>query len=146
MIISDTLNFIEKTAQKVYKEFGTIDPFRICREKGIIVQYAPLGGLNAYYTVQYRIPVITINSLLDEYSALIACDHELGHLFLGHNENKLYFSQRTRIKVTPWEIAANTFVVYHRLQQLDPDDLYYLTKQQLAKKAGIPDDLLSLLK
>lgn len=141
----DTLKEIRKTVKRVYKEFGTTNPFRICRQKGIIVLYEPLGSLNAHYTKIYRIPAIVINSELDESEATIACLHELGHLFLGHNENKIYCSQRTERKVSPWEMAANQFAVECRLLTVDPDDYQYYTKQQIAKLAGIPDDLIYLI-
>lgn len=141
----DTLDEIRKTVKRVYREFGTTDPFRICREKGIVVMYASLGSLNAHYTKIYRIPVIVINSELDELEALIACLHELGHLFLGHNANKIYCSQRTRLKVSPWETAANQFAVEFRLLAVDPDDLAYYPISQIAVLAGIPENLEHLI-
>ena len=136
---------IRKTVRRVYKEFGTTDPFRICRQKGIIVMFEPLGSLNAHYTKIYRIPAIVINSELEEMEAIIACLHELGHLFLGHNENKIYCSQRIRMKVSPWETAANQFAVEFRLLTVDPDDLAYYTISQIAVLAGIPANLEHLI-
>lgn len=134
-----------ETAKNVYKKYRTYDPYKICKEKGIQVHYALLGTLNAYYTSQYRVPFIILNEELDENESIIACTHELGHLFLGHTENKMYFSQRTRFKITPWETAANTFVVYFRLQMLDNDAHSYMTKQQMAATVGIPDELVHLI-
>ena len=136
---------IRDVVKRVYKEFGTFDPFKICCYKGITVLYAPLGTLNAHYSKLYRIPIITINSSLDERSAIIACFHELGHLFLKHNENKIYCSQKTNLKVSPWEEDANLFVVEYLLLQLDSDDKRYYTKQQIATLAGIPEDLIYLI-
>lgn len=138
-------NYIRNVVKRVYKEFDTFDPFKICLYKGIVVQYAPLGSLNAHYSKLYRIPVITINSDLDEQSAALACFHELGHLFLKHNDNKIYCSQRVNLKVSPWEEAANLFAVEYLLLQLDSDDKQYYTKQQLAALAGIPEDLIYLI-
>lgn len=142
----DTLKEIRQTARRVYREFETYDPFRICRLKGITVLYAPLGSLNAHYTKIYRIPVITINAELDEADADIACLHELGHLFLGHNDNKIYCSQKIHLKVSPWEIAANQFAVEYKLLAIEADDFRYYTIEQLARLAGIPQDLSHLIK
>lgn len=102
---------IRSVVKRVYKEYGTSNPFTICLYKGILVQYAPLGTLNAHYSKLYRIPIITINSDLDERAAVLACFHELGHLFLKHNDNKIYCSQKVNMKVSPWEEAANLFAV-----------------------------------
>ena len=146
MTILEKLEDIQKIAKDVYKKYSTLNPFRICKSRGIQIHYAPLGSLNAYYTIQYRIPFITINDVLNEYEALIACTHELGHLFLGHTANKMYFSQRTRFKISPWETAANTFVVYFRLQALDEDAVLHMTKQQMATMAGIPESLIDLIR
>ena len=137
---------IRDVVKRVYKEFNTFDPFKICLYKGITVLYAPLGTLNAHYSKLYRIPVITINSDLDEQEAIVACLHELGHLFLKHNDNKIYCSQKANIKVSPWEDAANLFAVEYLLLQLDPEDKRYYTQQQLAVLAGIPEDLIYLIK
>ena len=136
---------IRKTVKRVYREFGTTDPFRICCQKGIIVMFEPLGSLNAHYTKIYRIPAIVVNSEMDELEAAIACLHELGHLFLGHNENKIYCSQRIRMKVSPWETAANQFAVEFRLLTVDLDDLAYYTISQIAVLAGIPESLEHLI-
>ena len=141
----DSIKEIRQLAKRVYREFETYDPFRICRLKDITVLYAPLGSLNAHYTKIFRIPVITINSALDEDEANIACLHELGHLFLGHNDNKIYCSQKIHLRVTPWEIAANQFAVEYKLLAVDTDDFRYYTTEQIAKLAGIPDDLTHLI-
>lgn len=57
---------IRDVAKRIYKEFATFDPFKICLYKDILVQYAPLGSLNAHYSKLYRIPIITINADLDD--------------------------------------------------------------------------------
>ena len=136
---------IRDVAKRIYKEFATFDPFKICLYKDILVQYAPLGSLNAHYSKLYRIPIITINADLDERSAVFACFHELGHLFLKHNDNTIYCSQKANLKVSPWEEAADRFAVEYLLLQLDRDDREYYTKQQLAVLAGIPEELTSLI-
>ena len=136
---------IRSVVKRVYKEYGTSNPFTICLYKGILVQYAPLGTLNAHYSKLYRIPIITINSDLDERAAVLACFHELGHLFLKHNDNKIYCSQKVNMKVSPWEEAANLFAVEFLLLQLEADDKAYYTKQQIAVLAGIPEELAYLI-
>lgn len=141
----DNKRTIREIAHRVYYKFETTNPYRICQEKGIDILYAPLGSLNAYYTNPYRIPCILINESLDEYEAEEACGHELGHLFLKHNDNKLYFSQRTRMKTTPWEIEANTFLVELKLSAFEPEELQGYTREEIAQIIGVSENLSYLI-
>lgn len=65
----------------------TRDPFRIAKEKNIIVKFLPYESTKGYFIKVKTNKFIVINSNLDEFSQKVVCAHELGHALL-HSNNK----------------------------------------------------------
>ena len=73
------IDIIVPSAQKLIKRTGTRDPFKICTQLGIIVEFKDLGDLKGMYRKLYEYRYILINKFLDEYTQIVVCAHELGH-------------------------------------------------------------------
>ena len=78
-----TYDEICRVVKQLKKKYGTNDPFRICKEKGIIVLFQSLGtaadSIKGFYLECKRIKTITINSDLPLTIQRIIAAHELGH-------------------------------------------------------------------
>ena len=68
---------------KLISRYGTRDPFRICREKGIEVMFRDdFTGQKGAFSLMLNIPFIFINNNLSDEMKRIVCAHELGHAML----------------------------------------------------------------
>ena len=65
---------------KLISRYGTRDPFRICREKGIEVMFRDdFTGQKGAFSLMLNVPFIFINNNLSDEMKRIVCAHELGH-------------------------------------------------------------------
>lgn len=68
---------------KLISRYGTRDPFRICREKGIEVMFRDdFTGHKGAFSLMLNVPFIFINNNLSDEMKRIVCAHELGHAML----------------------------------------------------------------
>jgi Zn-dependent peptidase ImmA (M78 family) len=68
---------------KLISRYGTRDPFRICREKGIEVMFRDdFTGQKGAFSLMLNVPFIFINNNLSDEMKRIVCAHELGHAML----------------------------------------------------------------
>ena len=68
---------------KLISRYGTRDPFRICREKGIEVMFRDdFTGQKGAFSLMLNVPFIFINNKLSDEMKRIVCAHELGHAML----------------------------------------------------------------
>ena len=68
---------------KLISRYGTRDPFRICREKGIEIMYRDdFIGQKGAFSLMLNVPFIFINNNLSDEMKRIVCAHELGHAML----------------------------------------------------------------
>ncbi len=133
---------IRKTVETLCRKYQTRDPFKICREKGIIVQFEALGTVRGYYSCSYRSKVIHLNEDLDEQQQLFTCCHELGHAILHPKANTPFLRANTLFSINRYEQEANCFAVC----MLFPKD--YVQREfedcsivRVAESLGLPLDL-----
>ena len=70
-------------SSKLISRYGTRDPFRICREKGIEVMFRDdFTGQKGAFSLMLNVPFIFINNNLSDEMKRIVCAHELGHAML----------------------------------------------------------------
>ena len=76
-------------ADRLKKKYGESDPFALCEQMGIKLNYFPLGtakdAIKGFFLTDRRIKVITINSDLPYVIRRIITAHELGHAVLHKN-------------------------------------------------------------
>ena len=131
---------IIKKAQSLCRKYETADPFRLCKEKDILVidkEMPPqLKGLTV---TRKRISFIYINSSLflhDKERAFI-CGHELGHIFLGHNDNVFFTKNNTLQIQDKKENEADLFSASLLLERFGREDLSCMSLDQLKAITGI---------
>ncbi len=133
---------IRKTVETLCRRHQTRDPLKICRDKGIVVLFEPLGSIRGYYSCSHRCKVIHLNEALDEQQQLFTCCHELGHALLHPKANTPYLRANTLFSVNRLEQEANCFAVC----LLYPRD-YLLrefegcSSQQIAESLKLPPEL-----
>lgn len=129
----DITNFVNKLVRK----HGTSNPFKIAKEKGIIILEMEMGKINGYYRKCNNIKMIYINSELEENKKLFTCCHELGHAILHPDEPALSLGiNSNRIKI---ESEANEFAT--KLLLHDKDEYLYESKYQLLHAYGIEEEM-----
>ena len=70
-------------SSKLISRYGTRDPFRLCREKGIEVMFRDdFTGQKGAFSLMLNVPFIFINNNLSDEMKRIVCAHELGHAML----------------------------------------------------------------
>ncbi|MBP1580919.1 MAG: ImmA/IrrE family metallo-endopeptidase [Oscillospiraceae bacterium] len=137
---------IRKTVERLCRRHQTRDPLQICREKGIVVLFEPLGTVRGYYSCSHRHKVIHINQDLDEQQMRFTCCHELGHALLHPKANTPFLRANTLFSINRLEVEANRFA----LCMLYPPD--FLQREfegcslpQLAESLKLPPELAEFL-
>lgn len=133
---------IKKNVKRTVKKYHTSDPFEICRHKNIDIYFKPLGSLNGIYTQNFRIKSIYINESLDYSHKCLTCAHELGHIILGHTQNKLYLSANTRFITTKFEHEADKFAAELLITDEQLIEYQGCTFEQAAAALGLPTLLI----
>ena len=133
---------VKKTAFHLVKKHETNCPFRIAKNKGILIQYQDLGTIWGYYFVYKRIPIIVINSRLEETLQRVVCAHELGHSIFHPKLNTSFMKNNTFFTVDKIEREANQFAA----ELLIPDEAIAETNNiyELASLYGVPAELVEL--
>lgn len=129
-----------KKAQSLCRKYGTTDPFRICREKDIVVIDKEMPRqLKGLTVTKKRISFIYINSLifLSKEEREFVCGHELGHIFLCHEENVIFTKTNTLQVQNKEENEADLFSASILLERHNMDDLKAMTVEQVHLLTGI---------
>lgn len=138
-LIRDKVNY-------VIKKYGTRDPFRIAKEKDILILYEDLGSIQGYYNKQFRTKQIHINRNIPDHLQTFTAAHELGHALLHPNESTPFLKNCTLQVVDKLEIEANKFAV----ELLIPDSAIQeytdqsFTIEQIARIYGYAVELIKL--
>lgn len=74
--------YIIEKAKELISVCGDRDPYDAAKQTGAMLRHKDLGSLKGAYFGNMEIPVIVINSTLDEIMDKIVCAHELGHHIL----------------------------------------------------------------
>lgn len=93
------------------KKCKTRDPFQIAKEKNIILVYAHLIDIRGFYQYFQRQHIICIDQDLSDQQKKFVCAHELGHMMMHKNANKVYMDTQTFFNTNKFETEANTFAV-----------------------------------
>ncbi|MBE7135165.1 ImmA/IrrE family metallo-endopeptidase [Bacillus paranthracis] len=132
----DIKDYVINIAQK----HETTDPFKIARQKDIIVLFENLGNTLGFYSTYKRFKFIHINNEIDEITQRFVCAHELGHAVLHPKSNTPFLRNQTFFSVDRLEVEANTFAVELLLtdESIDTYKDTNLSIQEIAEIYGIP--------
>lgn len=131
---------IKEFVLNITEKHGTINPFEIAENKGIIVLYEDLGNTLGFYNTYKRIKFIHINNQIDETTQRFVCAHELGHTVLHPKANTPFLRNQTFFSVDRLEIEANTFAVELLLtdEMISAYEDTRLSIQEVAEIHGVP--------
>lgn len=96
-------------AQKLISRFQTNDPFQIAKSLDYIVLFVPLQGIRGFHQYTKRNHIIYIDDSLDNETQRWVCAHELGHIFLHPNLNKMFMANHTYSVQSKYEVEADRF-------------------------------------
>lgn len=137
----------KKIVKRIVNKAETTDPFAICRYLDIPVRYTELGSLKGFTTTNYRVKTIFINEKLSKIEAKYSCAHELGHILMGHDYNKLWLASKTFFNLNRYENEANRFAVHLLLApwQEEIEYMEYPSNDNISSLTGIPIEYLNLI-
>lgn len=137
---------IKEFVLNITEKHGTINPFKIAKNKGIIVLYEDLGNTLGFYNTYKRIKFIHINNQIDETTQRFVCAHELGHAVLHPKANTPFLRNQTFFSVDRLEIEANTFAVELLLtdEMISTYEDTRLSIQEVAEIHGVPSGFARL--
>ena len=125
----------QQIVEKLIKKYKTSNPFELCDRLNVDVRYADLGSIRGMYRYTKKNTFITLNSALNltrmEY--IMICAHELGHLLLHKDENRVMMDRAfcSRIyKPSRYENEANRFALYLLMKEykIHPANISLLSK------------------
>ena len=99
----------KQMAQKLIARFQTNDPFKIADSLDYIVIFVPLHGVRGFHQYIRRNHIIYIDNSLDDTQQRWVCAHELGHIFLHPNLNKMFMANHTYSVQSKYEVEADRF-------------------------------------
>ncbi|WP_086348498.1 ImmA/IrrE family metallo-endopeptidase [Candidatus Enterococcus clewellii] len=100
---------IDKIIANLLRIYETRDPFKLAKEKNVIVIEKDLGDIYGFYTRLRNVKVIYINSKLSWQDKILACAHELGHSVLHPAANTPHLSAASITSELKIEKEANYF-------------------------------------
>ncbi|MBR6399761.1 MAG: ImmA/IrrE family metallo-endopeptidase [Firmicutes bacterium] len=152
--------YICSVVHKVKKEYGSSDPFQICKlKRSIKLNYETMGtgqeATKGFFLKMYQINSITVNSDMSKEFQRIILAHELGHVFLhSHTQkendvsgNKIkQFSDTTIFSNNALEKEANIFAAELLID--DSSVTEYLQEgknfEYIARELRVPHKLLGI--
>jgi len=138
-----TNNYIAKRVNKLIKQYGTRDPWKLAKELKIIVSVEPIETeIKGVFTSPLRVKQIILNSNLDRLSTIIVLAHEIGHAVLHANCGIGFIREYTLFPTGRYEIEANKFAAELLLDDLDLGLFLEHGSIESARRLGVPEELV----
>ncbi len=134
----------KQLAQSLIARHGTGDPFELCSLLGVPVLRVGLHRqIRGFCHYALGTHIIYINQALDERAQRFVCAHELGHVLLHPQANRIFLDTSTYQVTARYELAANRFACH----LLFPEDSAFFeypeyTVEQMAAVLGLPAQLV----
>ena len=123
------LRKIKKIVEKLIEEYGTRDPYILCKYLNIDVSFIDLGSMKGFFRICCNRKMIMINENLSRIAKIIVLAHELGHAIL-HYEKDYILMKKSFINYTnQMEKEANIFAAELLLSDgfsLREEELFFL--------------------
>ena len=133
------MNKIEALAERLYKKYGTADPFLLCDELKINTFRLKMpdctNGL--YYHLNGK-KIILVNEGLSAEKARFTAAHELGHALLHPDSNSFFLKSKTAFAIGRFERQADFFATCLLVSPFkDSPEFSELSPEALSSLAGI---------
>lgn len=131
-------------ADELIAVWHTNDPFELCSALDIIVVTVPLAAeIRGFCQYAMGMHIIYLNETLDDRQRKFVCAHELGHVLLHPQDNRIFLDTATYQITARLEVAANRFACH----LLYPEDSAFFeypeyTVEQTAAYLALPAELV----
>ncbi len=131
-------------AEELIARWHTNDPFELCSALDVLVLNVPLSAeIRGFYQYAVNTHIIYLNQSLDDRQRKFVCAHELGHVLLHPQDNRIFLDTATHLLTTRLEAAANRFACH----LLYPEDSVFFeypeyTVEQTAAYLALPAELV----
>ena len=113
------MNMFE-TVRAVIESNGTNAPEEILSSDGVKIFQLPMSGLRGIYKALHGIPMVFVDSGLDERQMRFVLAHELAHHLFHRGLNRVFLDRCTFMKTDLYEREADLFAVCFRLPSPAP--------------------------
>ncbi|MCI6958942.1 MAG: ImmA/IrrE family metallo-endopeptidase [Oscillospiraceae bacterium] len=137
------MNMFE-TVRAVIEANGTSDPEEILLANGVKIFQLPMTGLRGIYKAMHDIPMVFVDSELEERQKRFVLAHELAHHLFHRGLNRVFLERCTFMKTDCYEREAELFAAC--LLCPYPEEYIFEgeTVSDLAHRAGFSDDVTQL--
>ena len=97
------------TVRFVIDKNGTDNPEEILASQGVKVFYLPMSGLRGVYKALHNVPMVFVDSGLDDQQRKFVLAHELAHHLLHSGFNRVFLDRSTYLKTDKYEREADLF-------------------------------------
>lgn len=97
------------TARAVIEANGTSNPEQILLANGVKIFQLPMTGLRGIYKALHGIPMVFVDSALDERQSRFVLAHELAHHLFHRGLNRVFLERCTFMKTDCYEREAELF-------------------------------------
>lgn len=132
---------IKQLADRTAAKYRTRDPYELARALDVIVIDTPLQGVRGFCHRISRCKIIYIDNSLDDWQRRIVCAHELGHLLMHKDLNRIYMDNHTYLLSSRYEREADKFAVCYLYDDDYIQQLQLGTIQQASVTMGVPEPL-----
>ena len=92
--------------RRLFARFHSRNPFELSRAMGCIVLRTPLSGVRGFHQYIKRTNIIYIDDSLEENQARFVCAHELGHVLLHKNTNRIFMTNKTFMVTSKYSMIS----------------------------------------
>lgn len=137
------MNMFE-TVRAIIASNATNDPSEILSSQQVKIFYLPMTGIRGIYKSIYGIPMVFVDSNLDEREQKFVLAHELAHHLFHRGLNRVFLDRCTYMKTDCYEREAELFAAC--LLCPDPDEYIFEgeTYSDLAHRTGFSEEILKL--
>lgn len=129
---------ISRFVKKLVDEHDTRDPFKICRQRSILVVRQPLLEMRGFYLCEKNTDIIILADDLPDYVEHFVCAHELGHALHHKGLNCVFMDSRTFLEPTRYENSADKFACQLLWSEAPLLQETQLTDLQMSECLNIP--------
>lgn len=135
--------YVFNLIKEIKSKYDTYCPYEICKSKDIAVVNKELaGGVKGFAVNVFEKYVILLDSNLSETESRFTLAHELGHIFLKHNLNVLFLTEKTMQVTDKFENAANKFATILLLENALENQFFNfyecLTAEDISRLSAVP--------
>lgn len=133
-----------ETVRAIIAANATNDPEEMLSSQHVKIFYLPMTGIRGIYKAIYGIPMVFIDSNLDERDQRFVLAHELAHHLFHRGLNRVFLDRCTFMKTDCYEREAELFAAC--LLCPDPDEYIFEgeTVFDLAHRARFSEDVSKL--